>query len=69
MYCIIILIMICYIADDGIFILSLFSQFCYNADSNGDGYFDEQELEALFTKEVKASKYMLCFSRWTSHLL
>lgn len=24
-----------------------------NADSNGDGFFDEQELEALFTKEVK----------------
>lgn len=25
----------------------------WNADSNGDGFFDEQELEALFTKEVK----------------
>lgn len=24
------------------------------ADTNGDGYFDEQELEALFTKEVKS---------------
>ena len=24
------------------------------ADSNGDGYFDEQELEALFTKEVRS---------------
>lgn len=23
------------------------------ADTNGDGYFDEQEMEALFTKEVK----------------
>lgn len=27
--------------------------FLYNADTNGDGYFDEQEMEALFTKEVK----------------
>ncbi len=27
--------------------------FLYNADTNGDGFFDEQELEALFTKEVK----------------
>lgn len=25
----------------------------WNADSNGDGFFDEQELEALFTKEVR----------------
>lgn len=23
------------------------------ADTNGDGFFDEQELEALFTKEVR----------------
>lgn len=27
-----------------------------NADSNGDGFFDEQELEALFTKEVKLTE-------------
>lgn len=26
--------------------------FFLNADSNGDGFFDEQELESLFTKEV-----------------
>lgn len=25
----------------------------WNADTNGDGFFDEQELEALFTKEVR----------------
>lgn len=27
--------------------------FCI-ADTNGDGFFDEQELEALFTKEVRS---------------
>ena len=31
---------------------STFSRFELS-DSNGDGFFDEQELEALFTKEVK----------------
>lgn len=31
--------------------------FCV-ADSNGDGFFDESELEALFTKEV----YVLCLT-------
>lgn len=30
-----------------------FFLFFLSADSNGDGFFDEQELEALFTKEVK----------------
>lgn len=32
--------------------------FLHNADTNGDGFFDEQELEALFTKEVNPSKNM-----------
>lgn len=32
--------------------INIFS-FLHNADTNGDGFFDEQELEALFTKEVK----------------
>lgn len=31
-----------------------FFNFFFNADTNGDGFFDEQELEALFTKEVKS---------------
>lgn len=31
----------------------------FKSDTNGDGFFDEQELEALFTKEVKP---------WHSHI-
>lgn len=31
----------------------VFASLLHNADTNGDGFFDEQELEALFTKEVK----------------
>lgn len=31
-----------------------FPSLLHNADTNGDGFFDEQELEALFTKEVKS---------------
>lgn len=31
-----------------------FASLLHNADTNGDGFFDEQELEALFTKEVKS---------------
>lgn len=36
-------------------ILSLFDfvTLLSTADTNGDGYFDEQEMEALFTKEVE----------------
>lgn len=32
------------------------------ADSNGDGFLDENELEALFTKEVIGLKLWLCRS-------
>lgn len=31
--------------------------FCFT-DSNGDGFFDESELEALFTKEVFMFMYL-----------
>lgn len=38
---------------------SVYFPLFYNADTNGDGFFDEQELEALFTKEVKPSHMKL----------
>lgn len=39
----------------------------WNADSNGDGFFDEQELEALFTKEVRlVLNVWNCNERWLS---
>lgn len=49
------------------------SSFLNNEDTNGDGYFDDQELEALFTKEVKprhqdiwnVSENDLCTDGWS----
>lgn len=39
----------------------------WNTDSNGDGFFDEQELEALFTKEVRlVLNVRNCNERWLS---
>lgn len=46
-------VLTCNLADSGVFVYYPLLSFLCNADTNGDGYFDEQELEALFTKEVK----------------
>lgn len=43
-----------------LFCQSVYFHFLYYADTNGDGFFDEQELEALFTKEVKLSHLEIC---------
>lgn len=43
-----------------LFTTVFFFFYLYNADTNGDGFFDEQELEALFTKEVKPWHLEIC---------
>lgn len=48
------------ITDKAVFVLYRLIFFRYNADTNGDGFFDEQELEALFTKEVKPLHLKMC---------
>ncbi len=49
------LVIICHVTEmyirESVFAHNLF--ILHNTDTNGDGFFDEQELEALFTKEVK----------------
>lgn len=40
----------------------VFSTLCF-LDVNNDGFLDEQELEALFTKEVRSSE-TTCFNKW-----
>lgn len=56
-YCVIL-----HITQYGWDICSSLVVFCFldNADTNGDGFFDEQELEALFTKEVKPWHLKMC---------